>query len=304
MPPTTDSLRRTPFTPADADAVVAFCAANGGTYDTRFLLGLTSGADGVIVLADAEGIRLAVIVVDRIRNAADAAHLETLGVRAPVAADAYMRLVVEPALAFARAGDRRALNVVLPAAPMAADGAEAALRDAGFSYRYDTFEMRRPESAALPEVPALPAGWSWAALDVARADEAHAALVEMFRDHLATSIIPLADFRAAVASGTVSWRVLLDGERVAGLVRTRLRGDRGEVAILGRAPAYRGQGIGPRLVAEGLRTLREAGAGEIDLGVEAANERALTLYLRFGFEVVSRTPVFGLSWTGAPTPRD
>jgi GNAT superfamily N-acetyltransferase len=287
-------LRRLPFAAGDADALVAFCGANGGTHDTRLLLDLTSDVEGVIVIGDGDGIRLAAIVIDRIRNAGDAAHLETLGVRAPIASDAYMRLVVEPALAFARAGERRALNVVLQPAPAAAEGAAEALGGAGFAHRYDTFEMRRPESAPLPETPPLPAGWSWAVLDVARADEAHAALVEMFRDALATSIIPLADFRAAVASGRVKWRVLLDAERIAGVLRTRqLDGRRGEVSILGRVPAYRGQGLGPRLVAEGLRVLREAGAGEIDLGVEAANERALTLYLRFGFEVVTRTPVFG-----------
>jgi GNAT superfamily N-acetyltransferase len=289
-----DQLRRVPFTPGDADALVAFCAANGGTHDTGFLLGLTSGVGGVFVISDDDGTRAAAIVVDRIRNGADAAHLEPLGARAPIPAEAYMRLVVEPALAFARSGERRALNVVLQPAPSLCDGAEAALRGAGFAHRYDVFEMRRSDAAPPPPAP-LPAGWSWADLDVARADEAHAALVDMFRDALATSIIPLADFRAAVASGTVSWRILLDGDRVAGLVRTRRRGERGEIAILGRAPAYRGQGIGPRLLVEGLRVLREAGAGEIDLGVEVTNESALALYLRFGFEVVTRTPVFGLT---------
>jgi len=296
MRPSADSLRRIPFASADADAIVAFCAAHGGTHDTRFLLGLTSGAGGVFVVGDDDGTRAAAIVVDRIRNGADAAQLETLGVRAPIPASAYMRLVVEPALVFARSGERRALNVVLQPAPSLCDRAEAALRDAGFAHRYDLFEMRRPESAPAPEALApLPGGWSWAVLDLAHADQAHAALVEMFRDALATSIIPLADFRAAVASGVVNWRVLLDGDRVAGLVRTRQRGARGEIAILGRAPAYRGQGVGPRLLAEGLRVLREAGAGEIDLDVEVANESALALYRRFGFEVLSRTPVFGLT---------
>src|SRR5262245_3820287 len=107
MPSPADSLRRIPFASDDADALVAFCDAHGGTHPTRFLLGLTSGAGGVFVIGDDEGTLAAALVVDRVRNGPDAAHLETLGVRAPIPVDVYMRLVIEPALAFARAGERR-----------------------------------------------------------------------------------------------------------------------------------------------------------------------------------------------------
>ena len=194
------------------------------------------------------------------------------------------------------AGERRALHVVLQEALLPAEGAERALRAAGFSHRYDTFEMRRPGSAPVPEAPApLPAGWSWAALDGARVDAAHAALVAMFRDALATSVRPLAEFRQSVVSGGDVWRVLLDGDQIAGLVRIAAHGAGGTLRVLGRVPAYRGQGLGPRLVAEGLRLLRDAGAGDVDLSVEVSNEQALALYRRFGFEVLTRTPVFALT---------
>ena len=102
-----------------------------------------------------------------------------------------------------------------------------------------------------------------------------------------------------MASGAVRWHVLLDGDRLAGLVQIALHGagdgSRGEVRTVGRVPTYRGRGLGPRLVAEGLRLLRADGAGDIDLAVEADNERALDLYRRFGFEVCRRTPVFALT---------
>jgi len=98
--------------------------------------------------------------------------------------------------------------------------------------------------------------------------------------------------------GPSRWYVLLDGGRLAGLVQIALHGAggaiRGEVRTIGRVPTYRGRGVGPRLVAEGLRLLREGGAGDVDLTVEADNERALDLYRRFAFEVVARTPVFAL----------
>jgi ribosomal protein S18 acetylase RimI-like enzyme len=297
-------MRRLPFAPGDTDAIVAFCVAQGGLYDaalTRFLLlELTSDPAGVIVIGDDDGPALVATVVDRARNGADAASLETLGVRAPIAAAPFTRLVIEPAVAFARAGERRALHVALSPTLMPAEGAEQALRDAGFVRAYDTFSMRRAGSAPAPASPeALPAGWSWAALDASRVDEAHAALVEMFRDAPSTNLRPLDDFREAVVSGACRWYVLLDGERLAGLVQIALHGAgdaiRGEVRTIGRAPSYRGHGLGPRLVAEALRLLREDGAGDVDLTVEAANERALDLYRGFAFQVVARTPVFALA---------
>jgi ribosomal protein S18 acetylase RimI-like enzyme len=48
-------------------------------------------------------------------------------------------------------------------------------------------------------------------------------------------------------------------------------------------------------VAEGLQLLREGGAVDVDLSVEAKNERALDLYRRFGFEVTTRAAVFALT---------
>ncbi len=296
---TGDSLRRQPFVSDDADAIVAFCTARGCTHDARLLLDLTSSPGGVFVIGDDAGPTLVATTVDRLSNGADAALLETLAVRAPIATAPFMRLVVEPAVAFVRAGARRALHVVLSPAALPADGAqavEAALGARGFAHAYDTFEMRRPGSLPAPEAPQpLPAGWSWAALDGSRVDAAHAALGEMFRGALGTSVMPLEDFRQVVVSGVAVWRVLLDGERIAGLVRIALHGARGELRVVGRAPAYRGRGIGPRLVAEGLRGLRAGGAGDIDLTVETDNQRALELYRGFGFEVMSRTPVFALT---------
>ncbi len=297
--PTTDSLHRLPFTASDADAIIAFCAAHG-SFDAalvrRLLLDLTSDPAGVVVIGDGAGPRLVCAVIDRVFNGADAAHLETLGVRAPVSVAAFTRLVLEPALAFARGGPRRALYVVAPPERPATDDAARALGDAGFSHAYDGFDMRRDGTTPPPPPPApLPAGWSWAPLDGPRIDAAHAALMEIFQGAPSFSLSPLAAFRRAVESRVTVWRALLDGDRIAGLVHVAVNGTHGDVQTVGRSPAYRGRGVGPRLVGEGLRLLREGGAGDVTLSVEAANESALNLYRRFGFEVRTRTPVFGLT---------
>jgi ribosomal protein S18 acetylase RimI-like enzyme len=290
--------RRVPFAPGDADAIIAFCTAHG-PFDARLcgrlLLELTSDPAGVLVVEDGEGTALVATVVDQVSNSTDAANVETLGVRAPLSAEAFTRLVVEPAIAFVRRGARRGLSVGLHASAMPAADAAGALRDAGFAHAYDTFEMRRPGSTPAETPEPLPAGWSWRALDGSLVEAAHQALTEMFRGAPSTNMVSLADFRNAVATGATVWWALLDGDRVAGLVQIAPHGSRGDLRIVGRAPEYRGRGLGPRLVAEALRMLREGGAGDVDLTVEAENDRALALYRRFGFDVVSRTPVFALT---------
>jgi hypothetical protein len=225
MTSTADAPRLRAFARDDADAVIAFCAGHG-PYDAgllrRLLLDLTSGPAGVLVIEDREGPALVATVVDRVDNILDAANLETLGVRAPLTADAFMQLVVEPAIAFVRGGERGALSVGLHAATMPAAGAEAALRAAGFAHAYDGFEMKRPGATQPADAPhPLPAGWSWRTVDAALADEAHAALGEAFRDAPSASRVPLEEFRRWVAAGASVYRALLDGDRVAGLVRSR-----------------------------------------------------------------------------------
>src|SRR5262245_32842786 len=167
LPPADGPVRRVPFAPGDTETIVAFCAAHGGLdlpLLRTLLLELTSDPAGVFVIDDGAGTALVATVIDRVRNGADAANLEILGVRAPIAAASFASLVVEPAVAFARAGERRALQVPLQASLNPADGVDRVLRDAGFAHVYDTFEMRRPASAPAPAPPEpLPAGWSWAA---------------------------------------------------------------------------------------------------------------------------------------------
>jgi ribosomal protein S18 acetylase RimI-like enzyme len=297
------SLWRLPFVPSDEEAVsylTGFCVAHGAPYDRvllrRFLLDLTSAPAGVTIVADRAGPVLVATVIDRADNGANAANLEILGVGAPLPRAAFAELVVEPSIAFARAGVRRALHVALHPSLAQVVGAGAALRAAGFKSGYLFFTLRRAADAPpLPAPAALPARWRWADLEGAHAAAAHAALAEMFRGQAGFSLSPLPHFTQALASGTTRWRGLFDGETIAGLVQVVLGSPEGELRTVGRAPAYRGLGLGARLVAEGLRLLAEGGAREIELSVEASNEGALRLYRRFGFEVLRRTPVLVLA---------
>jgi mycothiol synthase len=74
---------------------------------------------------------------------------------------------------------------------------------------------------------------------------------------------------------------------------------RGTIALIGVLPAWRGRGLGRELLRWGIDHLRAAGAETIDLAVEAANDRALGLYRRTGFEPTIEWPHYSLSVAGA-----
>lgn len=58
----------------------------------------------------------------------------------------------------------------------------------------------------------------------------------------------------------------------------------GEIESLGVRPAYRGQGIGSRLLGELISQLAAAGVHDLVLGVLPGNTAAIRLYQRFGFQ--------------------
>lgn len=62
----------------------------------------------------------------------------------------------------------------------------------------------------------------------------------------------------------------------------------GEVYVLGTAPAAQGRGIARALLAAGLAHLQQAGAKAVILYVDEANEAAVRLYQRSGFQVFRR----------------
>ena len=57
----------------------------------------------------------------------------------------------------------------------------------------------------------------------------------------------------------------------------------GTIVNFGILPSYQYRGIGSALFAFGVESLREKGCNEINLKVEANNEKALDLYKKFGF---------------------
>ncbi|MFC5756999.1 GNAT family N-acetyltransferase [Rhizobium sp. GCM10022189] len=108
---------------------------------------------------------------------------------------------------------------------------------------------------------------------------------------------PIEDTRgfalSSMAKGNVHL-VALDGGEVVGWcdIRRHFFPSQAHCASLGMGlvPAYRGQGIGRRLIEAAIAQARAAGMIRIELGVHADNVRATRLYERVGFvhEGVSR----------------
>jgi mycothiol synthase len=75
---------------------------------------------------------------------------------------------------------------------------------------------------------------------------------------------------------------------------------RGYIPFIGVLPEWRGRGLGRELLRWGIAYVRAAGAGTIELSVEAANDRALGLYRRTGFTPEVEWPHYALP-TGLAT---
>lgn len=92
--------------------------------------------------------------------------------------------------------------------------------------------------------------------------------------------------------GLILARDASDG-RLLGFHWTKMHGARedrpgGEVYVIGVHPDASGRGIGRVLLAQGLTHLQNQGAPRVHLYVEAASQRAVTMYKSASFDVVAR----------------
>jgi GNAT superfamily N-acetyltransferase len=100
--------------------------------------------------------------------------------------------------------------------------------------------------------------------------------------------------------------VAFDGELPVGFAFLAIRGQRGWVAGVGVATAYRGKGVGRALMLALFENARAAGLEEVVLEVIVGNEAAHTLYQKVGMVdtgrilIVERTPgpLPAVTWAG------
>lgn len=85
--------------------------------------------------------------------------------------------------------------------------------------------------------------------------------------------------------------------RVVGFHWTKTTGTMGEVYVIGVDPARESAGVGRALLVAGLHHMVARGATEVELYVEAANERVVAWYTRAGFTIAHIDTVYA-----APEP--
>jgi len=276
------NLSRAPFRRARADALIAFAGANPPspllTLPAARILGALAPPEGVFDLAR-DGRRVFVAaVVDRCANLYDAALLEVLGWDRAAPLDALLATVTPDALAIARAAGRARLSLSLPL------GAGGDLPAAGWAAEEGSYILERDRSPW--DSPPLPAGARWEDLDRRGVPEHYEVVRAAFADDPGMMLPDLPAFTAACLGAALPVRVLRGGGKELAFSRVTLEEGRvGYVASIGRAPEWRGRGLGAVALAEALRQLAPQPGGRFRLGVTATNTAAVALYLRAGFRV-------------------
>ena len=108
-------------------------------------------------------------------------------------------------------------------------------------------------------------------------------------------LVTVEDARELIANGSVDPAAIFLAEAAGGavgFVRCARHATRGEVAVLGVVPEWRGRGLGRALLRWGTQWLLEHGAEPVTLLVDGKNDRALVLYRGEGFEVLRTRQIY------------
>jgi mycothiol synthase len=279
------------LSPSEIDEVLTLAAAAGE-------------ADGVYPLSED--------VVLRVRGSGDPAgrvHLRAFAAEGALAGYAFVdrtdpegpagELVVHPSHRRRRHGT--ALLTAAGDGPLRfwahgdEPGAHAFAVKNGFARVRVLWQMRRPLSAALPDIP-LPPGVTLRGFRPGHDEQAWLAVnARAFAHHPEQGRWTIDDLRLREAEpwfDPAGFLLAVDVEdTLLGFHWTKVHPAAGhdpaigEVYVLGVDPAGHRRGLGGALTAAGLHHLAATGLTEAMLYVDESNEAAVALYRRFGFEI-------------------
>lgn len=179
----------------------------------------------------------------------------------------------------------------------------------GAVYRSSLWQFVLPADRIVP-APAFPADVMVRAVRPGDDDDRYVELINRaFEDHPSPLSWPGDYIREVHArpefdpASVLVVTVASDPDQMVGFCRTlELPGDdgrrRGEIGVIGLLPDWRGRGLGRQLLRWGVARLRSLGLDQVELTVEARNERALELYRREGFVATVEWP----HWMVPATP--
>lgn len=91
-------------------------------------------------------------------------------------------------------------------------------------------------------------------------------------------------FWREAANENTSYTLALDGTRVIGYAGCWISFEEAQITNVAILPAYRGQGVGTRLMAAVIEAVKARGVTAMTLEVRPSNAPARALYARYGFE--------------------
>jgi len=176
-----------------------------------------------------------------------------------------------------------------------------AVEAAGFSRVRVGVELVRPNLDDIPDIP-LPEGFEIrrvGATDRAMHRRVWEAAARAFAQTYGATAQTEDQYELWLGSDDFDpplWRVAFHGDEIAAQILNYLRprerdGSRvGFTESISTQPEFRRRGLARALLAESLRTVRDAGATKAALGADSMNpNQAQSLYESMGFQVVSRT---------------
>jgi mycothiol synthase len=186
------------------------------------------------------------------------------------------------------------------------DALRAAVEEAGFRRLRDSGQLIRPNFDDIPEIP-LPDGFEIRPIDPGdRAmhrrvfDAAARAFAQSYGEQAQTEA-QYAEFLGQPNFDPTLWRVAFHGDDIAGQILNFMAEPEPDGTRVGWTESisvqreFRRRGLARALLAESLRTVRDAGATQAALGVDMQNpNRAQALYESLGFRVVSTTSDYQL----------
>ncbi|WTG04792.1 GNAT family N-acetyltransferase [Streptomyces sp. NBC_00012] len=166
-----------------------------------------------------------------------------------------------------------------------AQDATALLLENGYRRVFSLVELELADLRQLPDGKPLPAGIRVGAVDASSYRAAWGTVVDSYADAAFTESWTFESFLATARP--TCWRAAWVGERMAGVALCSVRRhdpDVGEVEELSVRAESRRRGLGRALLLDGLRCLREHGAGTARLYTGTANpHRSYDLYESVGF---------------------
>lgn len=290
------NFNRRSFSPSDLTSVQSFVKSHPWSKDlesslvTRFLTDLVSSNEMIFDLFEGDERVMTAALVDAIENAANSANLEIVGInKGPQNEMLFNELfnLAKKVLPASKNSIDISFDQTLPIT-------EENLLQNGFRPAYSMYGLIKTSPVSTEKI--LPSTeFTLSKLIEADYEKYHSVVKKAFEKNEDTNVPLLSEMRMQLLIADVSPVVLKMNNKIIGFYHLKIDEDDtsvGTVNILGLLSEYRGKGFGSVLLNEALKELTDLNVKTYKLSVAAHNEKALQLYLDYGFLIEEKSVVY------------